>query len=194
MLSFATTIDNIRQRLEHRHDVLTLLSKTPFWTLIEAYIQKRITKVKCMKSNSDIVRLIQVYDTKTKKFKFNDGDSEMKSQDVAEIFGLSNRGKNLNKARFAFCKKILQEQMTLAAVKWSLQELSVKLHHLKNNQIKIKSTKAQGPDDAAEEVNEENDDDAKEENEEEDDAAEEVNEDHDNAAEEENEEKDDATE
>ncbi|KAI5324582.1 hypothetical protein L3X38_033655 [Prunus dulcis] len=48
-----------------------------------------------MKSNYDIVRLIQVYDTKTKKFKFNDGDSEMKSLDVAEIFGLPNRGKKL---------------------------------------------------------------------------------------------------
>ncbi|PQP93961.1 bromodomain adjacent to zinc finger domain protein 1A-like [Prunus yedoensis var. nudiflora] len=48
-----------------------------------------------MKSNYDIVRLIQVYDTKTKKFKFNDGDSEMKSQDMAEIFGLPNRGKKL---------------------------------------------------------------------------------------------------
>ncbi|CAL8114049.1 unnamed protein product [Prunus armeniaca] len=68
MLSFATTIDNIRQRLERRHDVLTLLSKTPFWALIEAYIQRRLTKVECMKSNYDIVRLIQVYDTKTKKF------------------------------------------------------------------------------------------------------------------------------
>ena len=95
MLSFATTIDNIRQRLEQRHDVLTLLSKTPFWTLIEAYIQRRLTKVECMKSNYDIVRLIQVYDTKTKKFRFDDGDSEMKSQDVSEIFGLPNRGKKL---------------------------------------------------------------------------------------------------
>ncbi|CAL2266424.1 unnamed protein product [Prunus armeniaca] len=95
MLSFATTIDNIRQRLERWHDVLTLLSKTPFWALIEAYIQRRLTKVKCMKSNYDIVRLIQVYDTKTKKFKFNDGDSEMKSKDVAEIFGLPNSGKKL---------------------------------------------------------------------------------------------------
>ncbi|KAI5324581.1 hypothetical protein L3X38_033654 [Prunus dulcis] len=73
--------------------------------------------------------------------------------------------------------------MTPAAVKWSLQELSAKLHHLNNNQIKIKSTKAQEPDDAAEEVNEENDDDAEEENEEEDDAAEEVNEEHDDATE-----------
>ncbi|CAL2227491.1 unnamed protein product [Prunus armeniaca] len=95
MLSFATTIDNIRQRLERRHDVLTLLSKTPFWALIEAYIQRRLTKVECMKSNYDIVRLIQVYDTKTKKFKFNDVDSEMKSNDVAEIFGLPNSGKKL---------------------------------------------------------------------------------------------------
>ena len=95
MLSFATTIDNIRQRLELRHDVLTLLSKTPFWALIEAYIQRRLTKLECMKSNYDIVRLIQVYDTKTKKFKFNDGDSEMKSKDVAEIFGLPNSGKKL---------------------------------------------------------------------------------------------------
>ncbi|XP_021832753.1 nuclear polyadenylated RNA-binding protein 3-like [Prunus avium] len=86
----------------------------------------------------------------------------------------------------------LREQLTPAAVKWSLQELSAKLHHLKNNQIKIKSTKAQEADDAAQEVNEENDDDAEEENEEEDDATEEVNEEHDDATEEENEEEEDA--
>ncbi|CAL9018265.1 unnamed protein product [Prunus brigantina] len=246
MLSFATTIDNIRQRLELRHDVLTLLSKTPFWALIEAYIQRRLTKVECMKSNYDIVRLIQVYDTKKKKFKFNDGDSEMKSTDVAEIFGLPSSGKklpntttstrpklNFVKKYFAQYKKITKasidkclnlaledeteegaidywlcqrsnlvtpipgrEQMTPAAVKWSLQELSAKLHHLKNNQIKIKSTKAQEPDDDSKEENEENDDDSEEENEEEDDAAEEVNEEHDDddAAEEESEDKDDAAE
>ncbi|CAL8130001.1 unnamed protein product [Prunus armeniaca] len=322
MLSFATTIDNIRQRLERRHDVLTLLSKTPFWALIEAYIQRRLTKVECMKSNYDIVRLIQVYDTKTKKFKFNDVDSEMKSNDVAEIFGLPNSGKKLPSTTtstrpklqfvekyFARYKKITKtsidkclnlaledeteegamdvtrliilqlfmtnlfcnsgctlawtytttidtleemgkynwargvldymyfgleqakknkkdkkkqpsvsgclililywlcqrsnlltpipgrEQMTPAAVKWSLQELSAKLHHLKNNQIKIKSTKAQEPDDDSEEENEENDDDSEEENEEEDDGAEEVNEEHDDdAAEEVSEDKDDAAE
>ncbi|CAL9007057.1 unnamed protein product [Prunus brigantina] len=318
ILSFATTIDNIRQRLELRHDVLTLLSKTPFWALIEAYIQRRLTKVECMKSNYDIVRLIQVYDTKTKKFKFNDGDSEMKSKDVAEIFGLPNSGKKLpstttsTRPKLHFVEKyfmrykkitktsidkclnlaledetkegamdvtrliILQlfmtnlfcnsgctlawtytttidtleemgkynwaqgvldymyfgleqakkdkkkqpsvsgclililywlcqrsnlltpipgrEQMTPAAVKWSLQELSAKLHHLKNNQIKIKSTKAQEPNDDSEEENEENDDDSEEENEEEDDAPEEENEEEDDAPEEENEEEEDAPE
>ncbi|XP_020424576.1 nucleolin-like [Prunus persica] len=244
MLSFATTIDNIRQRLERRNDVLTLLSKTPFWTLIDAYMQRRLTKVECMKSNYDIVRLIQVYDTKTKKVRFNDGDSEMKSQDVDEIFGLPNRGKKLPstttstrpdlqfvKKYFTGYKKITKssidkclnlaledeteegamdywlcqisnlftpipgrEEMTPAAVKWSLQELNAKLNHIKNNQIRIKSTKAQEPDDDSEEENEENDDDSEEENEEEDDAAKEVNEEHDDAAEEENEENDDAAE
>ncbi|CAL2237230.1 unnamed protein product [Prunus armeniaca] len=263
-----------------------------------------------MKSNYDIVRLIQVYDTKTKKFKFNNGDSEMKSKDVAEIFGLPNSGKKLPSTTtstrpklqfvekyFARYKKITKtsidkylnlaledeteegamdvtrliilqlfmtnlfcnssctlawtytttidtleemgkynwaqgvldyiyfgleqakknkkdkkkqpsywlcqrsnlltpiprrEQMTPAAVKWSLQELSAKLHHLKNNQIKIKSIKAQEPDDDSEE---ENDDDSEEENEEEDDAAEEVNEEHDDdAAEEVSEDQDDAAE
>ncbi|PQM34965.1 nucleolin-like [Prunus yedoensis var. nudiflora] len=95
MLSFTATIDNIREKLENRNDVKTLLSKTPFWPLIEAYMQKRLTKVECMKSNYDIVRLIKDYDTKTRKFKFNDGHSEMKIQDVAEIFGLPDRGNKL---------------------------------------------------------------------------------------------------
>ncbi|KAL6293999.1 hypothetical protein ACE6H2_002141 [Prunus campanulata] len=105
MLSFATTIDNIRQRLEQRNDVLALLSKTPFWTLIEAYIQQRLTKAKCMKSNYDIVRLIQVYDTKTKKFKFNDGGSEMKSQDVM----LYNEKEELRKQQQQLQKLVKEE-------------------------------------------------------------------------------------
>ncbi|BFG20572.1 hypothetical protein CerSpe_068460 [Prunus speciosa] len=318
MLSFTATIDNIRQKLENRNDVKTLLSKTPFWPLIEAYMQKRLTKVECMKSNYDIVRLIKDYDTKTRKFKFNDGHSEMKSQDVAEIFGLPDRGNKLpsttssTRPNLHFVKKyfsgykkitktsidkclnlaledeteegpmdvtrliILQlfmtnlfcnsgctlawtytttidtleemgkynwaqgvldymyfgleqakknkkdkkkqpsvsgcpvlilywlcqrsnlitpipgrEKMTPGAVKWSLQELSAKLHHIKNNQIKIKSAQVQEEEDAAEEVNEEHEDAAQEENEEDDDAAEEVDEEHDDAAEEENEEEDD---
>ncbi|PQQ12383.1 nucleolin-like [Prunus yedoensis var. nudiflora] len=216
MLSFTATIDNIRQRLENRNDILTLLSKTPFWPLIEAYMQKRLTKLECMKSNYDIVRLIKDYDTKTRKFKFNDGHSEMKSQDVAEIFGLPNRRNKLpsttssTRPNSHFVKKyftgykkitktsidkclnlaledeteegpmdvtrliILQLFMTnlfcnsgctlawtytttidtleemgkynwaqgvldyiIGSVKWRLQELSAKLHHLKNNQIKV---------------------------------------------------------
>ncbi|KAL6270214.1 hypothetical protein ACE6H2_027125 [Prunus campanulata] len=165
MLSFTATIDNIREKLENRNDVKTLLSKTPFWPLIEAYMQKRLTKVECMKSNYDIVRLIKDYDTKTRKFKFNDGHSEMKIQDVAEIFGLPDRGNKLPsttsstrpnlhfvKKYFSGYKKITKtsidksnlitpipgrEKMTPGAVKWSLQELSAKLHHLKNNQIKV---------------------------------------------------------
>ncbi|KAI5337837.1 hypothetical protein L3X38_017108 [Prunus dulcis] len=67
MLIVATTIDNIRDK----------------------------NYVECMKSNYDIVRLIQDYDTKTRKFKFKDGDSEMKNEDVAEIFGLTNKDKKL---------------------------------------------------------------------------------------------------
>ncbi|KAI5336414.1 hypothetical protein L3X38_015681 [Prunus dulcis] len=182
MLSFATTIDNIRQRLERRNDVLTLLSKTPFWTLIDAYMQRRLTKVECMKSNYDIVRLIQVYDTKTKKFRFNDGDSEMKSQDVDEIFGLPNRGKKLPSTTTS-------TRPDLQFVKKYFTEVNYEYHV-----TEIKSTKAQEPDDDSEEENEENDDDSEEENEEEDDAAEEVKEEHDDAAEEENEENDDAAE
>ncbi|KAL6272265.1 hypothetical protein ACE6H2_022957 [Prunus campanulata] len=163
MLCFTATIDNIRQRLENRNDILTLLSKTPFWPLIETYMQKRLTKLECMKSNYDILRLIKDYDTKTRKFKSNDGHSEMKSQDVAEIFGLPNRRNKLPSTTSS----------------------------TRPDSHFIKSTKVQEEDDAAEEVNEEHDDATQEENEEENDAVEEVDEEHDDAAEEENEEEDD---
>ncbi|CAL8133910.1 unnamed protein product [Prunus armeniaca] len=59
--------------------------------------------------------------------------------------------------------------MTLGDIKWSLPQLSAKLHRLKNNQIKIKSTKVQEENDVAEEVIEKHDDAVEEENEEEDD-------------------------
>ncbi|KAI5322701.1 hypothetical protein L3X38_031773 [Prunus dulcis] len=73
-----------------------MLSRTPFLKLTEAYMKKRFTKEECQKSNRDIVRLIKYYDLKTKQFQFGSGDNcQITSRDMAEIFGLPNKGKKL---------------------------------------------------------------------------------------------------
>lgn len=40
-LSFATTSENIKKKLQQRKYVLALLSKTLFWALIKEYIKKK---------------------------------------------------------------------------------------------------------------------------------------------------------
>ncbi|CAL9025192.1 unnamed protein product [Prunus brigantina] len=119
-----------------------------------------------MKSNYDIVRLIQDYDTKMRKFKFYDGDSEMKGQDVAEIFGLPNRGKKLpstttsTRLDLHFVKKYFMGSKKIT--KTSIDKcLNLALED--ETKEDKKNTKVQEEEDAAEEVNEE-------ENEDEDDA------------------------
>ncbi|KAI5342233.1 hypothetical protein L3X38_010108 [Prunus dulcis] len=198
MLSFATTIDNIRQRLEQRHDVLTLLSKTTFLDIDRSIYPEKVNEVAWTYTTT--------IDTLEEMGKYNWARGVLDYM----YFGLEQAKKNKKDKKkqpsvsgclilipYWLCQRsnLLtpipgREQMTPAAVKWSLQELSAKLHHLENNQIKIKSTKAQEPDDDSEEENEEEDAAAEEVNEEHDDAAEEVNEEHGDADEEENEEED----
>lgn len=74
-----------------------MISKTPFFKLTEAYMKKTFTKEECQKSNGDIVRLIKYYDPKTKQFQFGPGvKCQIASRDMAEIFGLPNKGKKLS--------------------------------------------------------------------------------------------------
>ncbi|XP_034216845.1 uncharacterized protein LOC117628483 isoform X4 [Prunus dulcis] len=96
MLTFQTTLRNIKDRRNANKQALRHLAKTPFWNLISAYREGYLTNTNCKKSNYDILRLINTYNPETKKFNFRAGNEyAITSQDVADIFGLPNHGKQL---------------------------------------------------------------------------------------------------
>ncbi|KAI5334867.1 hypothetical protein L3X38_025000 [Prunus dulcis] len=53
-----------------------LLQKTPFWNLIEPYYNGRINMEHMIKSDLDLVKLLKMFDAKTKSFEF--GSKEFK--------------------------------------------------------------------------------------------------------------------
>ncbi|KAL6279223.1 hypothetical protein ACE6H2_016104 [Prunus campanulata] len=61
MLTFQTTLSNIKDRLNANKQALRHLAKTPFWNLISAYREGYLTNTNCKKSNYDILRLINTY-------------------------------------------------------------------------------------------------------------------------------------
>ncbi|CAL2276052.1 unnamed protein product [Prunus armeniaca] len=97
MLTFDNTLQTVKDKiLAARKDVLKILQKTPFWSIIKAYIEGQLTKVECQKSNYQIIKLIRLYNPATKKFKFSEGNEhEITSNDVSDIFRLPNKGNKL---------------------------------------------------------------------------------------------------
>ncbi|KAI5327137.1 hypothetical protein L3X38_026533 [Prunus dulcis] len=74
MLTFQTTLRNIKDRLNANKQALRHLAKTPVWNLISAYREGYLTNTNCKKSNYDILRLINTYNPETKKFNFRAGN------------------------------------------------------------------------------------------------------------------------
>ncbi|CAL2266425.1 unnamed protein product [Prunus armeniaca] len=88
----------------------------PFLSIIKAYMEGRLTKVECQKSNYQIIKLIRLYNPATKKFKFSEGNEhEITSNDVSDIFGLPNKGNKLpstttsTRTNLAFEKKYFEK-------------------------------------------------------------------------------------
>ncbi|CAN6543455.1 unnamed protein product [Malus baccata var. baccata] len=79
--------------LQQRHGVCNHLAKTPFWSLIKFYIDDEIVATeRKKKSDMDMIKIIQCYDSKQQKFKFGDHEPKaITSEDVVEIFGLNNQ-------------------------------------------------------------------------------------------------------
>ncbi|KAI5325713.1 hypothetical protein L3X38_034787 [Prunus dulcis] len=96
MLTFDNTLQTVKDELAARKDVLEILQKRPFWSIIKAYMKGQFTKAECQKSNYQIIRLIKLYNPATKKFKFSEGNEyEITSNNVSDIFGLPNKGNKL---------------------------------------------------------------------------------------------------
>ncbi|CAN6708562.1 unnamed protein product [Malus baccata var. baccata] len=86
-----------RPMLQQRQDVINHLAETPFWSLIKFYMDDEIVATdRKKKSDMDLIKIIQCYDSKQQQFKFGDHEPKaITSEDVVEIFGLNNQGVEL---------------------------------------------------------------------------------------------------
>ena len=97
VFGFAKSIQVYKPMLQQRNDVCNHLGKTPFWSLIKFYMDDEIIATeRKKKSDMDLIKIIQCYDSKQQKFKFGDHEPRgISSEDVAQIFGLNNQGVEL---------------------------------------------------------------------------------------------------
>ncbi|CAN6586092.1 unnamed protein product [Malus baccata var. baccata] len=97
VFGFANAMQLYRPMLQQRQDVINHLAETPFWSLIKFYMDDEIVATdRKKKSDMDLIKIIQCYDSKQQRFKFGDHEpNAITSEDVVEIFGLNNQGVEL---------------------------------------------------------------------------------------------------
>ncbi|KAM0993500.1 hypothetical protein ACFX2A_009279 [Malus domestica] len=97
VFGFANAMQLYRPMLQQRQDVINHLAETPFWSLIKFYMDDEIVATdRKKKSDMDLIKIIQCYDSKQQQFKFGDHEPKaITSEDVVEIFGLNNQGVEL---------------------------------------------------------------------------------------------------
>ncbi|KAM1097205.1 hypothetical protein ACFX19_014888 [Malus domestica] len=93
VFGFANAMQLYRPMLQQRQDVINHLAETPFWSLIKFYMDDEIVATdRKKKSDKDLIKIIQCYDSKQQQFKFEDHEPKaITSEDVVEIFGLNNQ-------------------------------------------------------------------------------------------------------
>ena len=94
VFGFANAMQLYKPMLQQRQDVCNHLVDTPFWSLIKFYMDDQIVATeRKKKSDMDLIKIMQCYDSNQQKFKFGDHDPKaITSEDVVEIFGLNNQG------------------------------------------------------------------------------------------------------
>ncbi|KAM2076732.1 hypothetical protein ACFX1T_039434 [Malus domestica] len=97
VFGFANAMQLYKPMLQQRQDVINHLAETPFWSLIKFYMNDEIVATdRKKKSDMDLIKIIQCYDSKQQQFKFGDHEPKaITSEDVVEIFGLNNQGVEL---------------------------------------------------------------------------------------------------
>ncbi|CAN6580614.1 unnamed protein product [Malus baccata var. baccata] len=97
VFGFANAMQLYRPMLQQRQDVINHLAETPFWSLIKFYMDDEIVATdRKKKSDMDLIKIIQCYDSKQQRFKFGDHEPKaITSEDVVQIFGLNNQGVEL---------------------------------------------------------------------------------------------------
>ncbi|KAG5521455.1 hypothetical protein RHGRI_033873 [Rhododendron griersonianum] len=91
------------------------LKKTPFWNLINAFIEQKVKSDHCRKFDEVVVKIVESYDANTRTFRLGNKHVMLEREDVKLIFGISCGNEEINQG---YCKK---EDVQLA-VKWKIKE------------------------------------------------------------------------
>lgn len=94
MTAFQDLVFKIYGKLKTKERMLLreVLKKTPFWNLIALYDKGLMKKATAEKSDKDVHRIVQCYDTSLKKFRFGKHLAEISVSDVHYILGLPMSG------------------------------------------------------------------------------------------------------
>ncbi|KAG5561405.1 hypothetical protein RHGRI_004439 [Rhododendron griersonianum] len=90
------------------------LKKTPFWHLINAFIEEKVKSDHCRKFDEVVVKIVESYDANTRTFRLGNKHVKLEREDVKLIFGISCGNEEINQGN---CKK---EDVQLA-VKWKIK-------------------------------------------------------------------------
>ncbi|KAI8567564.1 hypothetical protein RHMOL_Rhmol02G0131700 [Rhododendron molle] len=90
------------------------LKKTPFWHLINAFIEKKVKSDHCRKFDEVVAKIVESYDGNKRTFRLGNKHVKLEREDVKLIFGISCGNEEINQG---YCKK---EDVQLAA-KWKIK-------------------------------------------------------------------------
>ncbi|KAI8546097.1 hypothetical protein RHMOL_Rhmol07G0089700 [Rhododendron molle] len=90
------------------------LKKTPFWHLINAFIEEKVKSDHCRKFDEVVAKIVESYDANTRTFRLGNKHVKLEREDVKLIFGISCGNEEINQG---YCKK---EDVQLAA-KWKIK-------------------------------------------------------------------------
>ncbi|CAN6700366.1 unnamed protein product [Malus baccata var. baccata] len=103
---FANAMQLYKPMLQQRQDVINDLAETPFWSLIKFYMDDEIVATdRKKKSDMNLIKIIQCYDSKQQQFKF--GDHEPKAITRVE---LPNTDKSIKNMKDSFVKSYFAKQ------------------------------------------------------------------------------------
>ncbi|KAM1101509.1 hypothetical protein ACFX2B_007786 [Malus domestica] len=93
LLHFAGLYGTIEEYVKAGHDIH--MKTTPFWRLYRAYRDKLVTTEHFSALDNDIKMIIEQYDKDQGCFVFGDIKGVVTANDIADIFGIPNEGRNL---------------------------------------------------------------------------------------------------
>ncbi|KAF7112609.1 hypothetical protein RHSIM_RhsimUnG0211900 [Rhododendron simsii] len=101
------------------------LKKTPFWHLINAFIEEKVKSDHCRKFDEVVVKIVESYDAEARTFRLGNKHVKLEREDVKLIFGISCGNEEINQG---YCKK---EDVQLA-VKWKIKGKRLDTSIIKN--------------------------------------------------------------
>ncbi|KAG5553981.1 hypothetical protein RHGRI_011748 [Rhododendron griersonianum] len=90
------------------------LKKTPFWHLINAFIEEKVKSDHCRKFDEVVVKIVESYDANTRTFRLGNKHVKLEREDVKLILGITCGNEEINQG---YCKK---EDVQLT-VKWKVK-------------------------------------------------------------------------